>query len=192
MESAGRLLLRHFGEEQQAIERFACHPSDTVRGWAAYMVGGLPNVSLARRLQQIRPLADDPHFGVREWAWLALRTHIAGDIEASIARLERWTGSRSENLRRYAVESTRPRGVWCTHVTELKDSPEIGLPILEPAESRSVEVRSGLGGELAQRRIEVPAGLGAGTLFAVGSRVTVRSDRADLPPGTAVASQVKG
>jgi len=132
MESAGQLLLRHIGDGQTAIDRFARHPSDTVRGWAAYMVGGLSNVSLARRLQQIRPLADDSHFGVREWAWLAMRTHIADDIEASIARLERWTGSRSENLRRYAVESTRPRGVWCTHVTELKDSPEIGLPILEP------------------------------------------------------------
>ncbi|MFG0333977.1 MAG: YpsA SLOG family protein, partial [Maioricimonas sp. JB049] len=135
MESAGQLLLRHVGVAPEVIERFREHPSDTVRGWAAYMIGCTPNVSLAWRLQQIRPLADDPHFGVREWAWLALRSHIASDIQASVARLQRWTRSRSGNLRRFAVEATRPRGVWCAHISQLKASPEIGLPLLEPLKS---------------------------------------------------------
>ncbi|QDU40030.1 Putative molybdenum carrier [Maioricimonas rarisocia] len=135
MEAAGQLLLRHVGMDRASIERFSGHPSDTVRGWAAYMVGGMPDLSLARRLQLVRPLADDPHFGVREWAWLALRSHIAEDVETSIARLQRWTNSRSGNLRRYAVESTRPRGVWCAHIGELKTSPEMAMPLLEPLKS---------------------------------------------------------
>ncbi|OQX06166.1 MAG: DNA alkylation repair protein [Desulfobulbaceae bacterium A2] len=130
MAAAAELLLAHLGEGGSG--RLTGHPADTARGWAAFMIGRLPDLSLAQRLALVRPLADDPHFGVREWAWLGLRPHIAADIRAAIALLSPWTAEASPNLRRFAVESTRPRGVWATHIAVLKQEPALGLPLLEP------------------------------------------------------------
>lgn len=109
----------------------ASHPCDTVRGWACYAIGQNPD-PLPALIHAIRPLADDPHFGVREWAWLALRPRIVADIHQSIDLLAPWTESPSVNLRRFASEATRPRGVWCSHCAALRADPAPGLKILEP------------------------------------------------------------
>lgn len=130
MAAAGAALHEHFGP--RGLKLFEKHPSDTVRGWAAYAIGADPKPALEARLKRIRALADDPHSGVREWAWIALRPHIARDPERAIALLIPWTRERSANLRRYASEITRPRGVWCGHIEALKRNPAPGLPILEP------------------------------------------------------------
>ena len=110
MKTAGELLLTTYGEA--AIERFSVHHSDTVRGWATYALAAIPNLTLAERLRLIRPLANDPHFGVREWAWLAMRPHVAAQMEEAIPLLVEWHKEEAANLRRFAVEITRPRGVW--------------------------------------------------------------------------------
>ena len=130
MRSGGRLMLEHLGVA--GLDRARRHPSDTVRGWACYALALVPRRSMGRRLRDVRPLADDPHFGVREWAWLAMRPHLAADIDAAIELLVPWTNSRRANVRRFASEATRPRGVWCAHLRELRDEPWRALPILEP------------------------------------------------------------
>ncbi|MCT9813122.1 DNA alkylation repair protein [Acidovorax sp. Be4] len=108
------------------------HASDTVRGWACFMVGNQPDLTLAERLAAIRPLADDAHFGVREWAWMAVRPHLARELDAAVVQLTAWTENPSERLRRFACEALRPRGVWCAHIAAFKQQPEAGLPILSP------------------------------------------------------------
>jgi len=130
MALAGRLLYERFG--QAGVGRLVAHGSDTVRGWACYLIAALPDLTLEQRLEHIRPLADDAHFGVREWAWIALRPALAAELEHAIALLQPWTGERSEALRRYASEALRPRGVWCAHISALKAKPGTGLPLLEP------------------------------------------------------------
>lgn len=130
MKTAGVLLVERLGPG--SIPRFAAHPSDVVRGWACYMVAAHEGRTLRQRLAAVRPLADDRNSGVREWAWIALRPSIAAELDAAIVLLEPWTAHASANLRRYATEITRPRGVWCSHIGELKQSPAKALPLLEP------------------------------------------------------------
>ena len=130
MALSAALLLNEIGAS--GAMRLGTHSSDTVRGWAAYMLGGVPDVPLAERLAQVRPLADDPHFGVRGWAWLAVRPHVAGEIQLAINLLVAWTTAASDNVRRFASDVTRPRGVWCSHISTLKRTPAIALSLLEP------------------------------------------------------------
>ena len=130
LDHAAAIAAEHLGD--RAIEVLAAHRSDVCRGIAGYAVGRMPRLSLKQRLSLIRPLADDPHSGVREWAWLGMRGSVATDVPTAIKQLEPWTQERSPNLRRFASEVTRPRGVWCTHIQLLKDDPSMALPLLEP------------------------------------------------------------
>lgn len=134
------LLRERLGDD--ALAAWQHHPSDTVRGWVAFGIGKHPALPLTAKLEALRPFADDDHFGVREWAWLAVRDHIAAEIQAAIAWLQAWTASDSANLRRFAIESTRPRGVWAKHIPELKQTPDWGRPLLDAVmtdESRYVQ-----------------------------------------------------
>jgi len=130
MALAGKLVHENLGAA--GFDCLRTHSSDTVRGWACYLLAALPDLSLKERLQQIQPLADDAHFGVREWAWIALRPIMAADLSTALALLQPWTGETSERIRRFASESLRPRGVWCNHIAALKTNPALGLTLLEP------------------------------------------------------------
>ncbi|RLS58673.1 MAG: DNA alkylation repair protein [Planctomycetota bacterium] len=133
MKVAGQILAERFG--LQGLKPFCQHPSDTVRGWAAFALAALPEQTLTQRLARIRPLADDPHFGVREWAWMAVRPAIAASLDEALDRLQPWVHESSDNIRRFASEVTRPRGVWCAHIAELKMAPQRGAALLEPLRS---------------------------------------------------------
>ncbi|QKH38468.1 HEAT repeat domain-containing protein [Achromobacter pestifer] len=130
MAAAAHLLQEGLGRD--AFQQLRNHRSDTVRGWACFMVGAMPDLTLTQRLALIRPLADDAHFGVREWAWLALRPQLAAELDKALDLLRPWTADSSERVRRYACESLRPRGVWCAHIAALKAEPGRALPLLEP------------------------------------------------------------
>ena len=135
MTRIGEVLLDELGET--GIAQCGSHGADTVRGWACFMVGARPELDLREHLAAIRPLADDVHFGVREWAWMAVRPHLVQQLEASITHLAQWTTESSECLRRFASEALRPRGVWCTHIAALKREPGQALPILSPLRADS-------------------------------------------------------
>ena len=109
----------------------ATHPSDVARCWAAQwiMFTALP---LPHKLESVRRFAADPHFGVREIAWMAVRDEVIGDVDHAVRLLGPWVTHGDANIRRFASELTRPRGVWCAQIETLKAEPWRGLPLLEP------------------------------------------------------------
>ena len=117
------------------FESLATHTSDMVRAWAAYSVTADPDVPLDRRLQIARRFAADRSHAVRECAWDSYRQHLVNDLELGIDLLRPWVVDEDPNIRRCAVESTRPMGVWTVHIPALKCDPALGLPLLEPVRS---------------------------------------------------------
>jgi 3-methyladenine DNA glycosylase AlkC len=125
MAQAGALLREH-------SLALADHPSDTVRGWAAFAVGQDMALDPVVRLKAIRPFAADPHFGVREWAWMAVRAIIVAEPLLAVAQLVAWVSDADPNIRRFASEATRPRGVWAASIPLLRKQPNLALPLLAP------------------------------------------------------------
>jgi len=109
----------------------ATHASDVARCWAAQWTA-FSSLSLPDKLGSTWRFAADPHFGVRELAWMAVRDEIAGDVEQAVRLLRAWSTHPDPNIRRFASEATRPRGVWCAQIDLLKREPWRGLPLLEP------------------------------------------------------------
>lgn len=109
----------------------ATHPSDVARCWAAQWIA-FGKLSLPEKLQAAWRFAADGHFGVREMAWMAVRDEVVGDADAAVRLLAPWATHPDPNIRRFASEATRPRGVWCPQVETLKAQPWRGLPLLDP------------------------------------------------------------
>lgn len=140
MASIGAALAEHLAAAE--VERLAGHPSDTVRGWVCFLHAARATEGPAALLADLRRSADDEHFAVREWAWMAARPTLVGDLGSSIDLLAGWTDDPSERVRRFASEALRPRGVWAVHIPALTRQPERGEPILHPLRadaSRSVQ-----------------------------------------------------
>ncbi|MET3497391.1 DNA alkylation repair protein [Variovorax boronicumulans] len=118
-------------ERDAVAHRLATHPSDVARCWAAQWItlSGLP---LPLQLEAVRRFAADPHFGVREIAWMAVRDPVIASLDEALALLQPWVVDADPNIRRFACELTRPRGVWCAQIEALKAEPWRALPLIEP------------------------------------------------------------
>lgn len=133
----GLLAQTRIANDEKWLHSLQHHGSDVARGWACYVIGRDNRLEIAEKLNQLKPLAADAHFGVREIAWLALRPSIIDSLDEAIEILETWALDSDSNVRRFASESTRPRGVWCAHIEALKSAPQKALAILEPLKSDS-------------------------------------------------------
>ncbi len=122
-------------KDEELLPLLQQHTSDGVRCWACYFISSNPKLNLAQKLKSIYALANDSHFGVREIAWMATRPAIVADLKTGLTLLEKWSADKAENIRRFASECTRPRGVWCQHIDALKENPQLALAILEPLKS---------------------------------------------------------
>ena len=116
----------------------ASHRSDLVRQWACYALGSVrlgrrPNERLAAML----PYADDPNMSVRETAWMAFRPYLAQDLGGLLDALVALAHDARPNVRRFAVEVSRPRSVWGAHISSLKRHPEQADGLLQPVRGDS-------------------------------------------------------
>lgn len=133
-------------KDAQLLPFLSTHVADSVRCWACYMIGLDSELDIRQKLNAIQPFAADPHFGVREIAWMAVRHEVSLHLNESITILSKWTSHTDENIRRFAAEVTRPCGVWCKHIDQLKENPAIALPILEPLKAdTAVYVQNSVG-----------------------------------------------
>jgi 3-methyladenine DNA glycosylase AlkC len=129
---AGNAIARVVGPSAPEFRSLAAHTSDIVRQWACYAVNSAAlNQGLETRLTNTLPFAADRNMSVREAAWMAFRPHLHVHLTAGLGLLEPISRANDPNLRRFAVEVTRPRSVWGAHIDELKRSPELALPLLE-------------------------------------------------------------
>jgi 3-methyladenine DNA glycosylase AlkC len=119
------------------FDGLAGHSSDMVRAWAAFMHTADASLTLEARLEAARRFAADRNGSVRECAWASFRSYLANDLSRGLKLLEPWVEDSDPNIRRCAVEGTRPRGVWTAHIETLKRNPQPGLAILEPVRSDS-------------------------------------------------------
>ncbi|MDO5046227.1 hypothetical protein [Campylobacter sp.] len=126
------------GEDgREILNAVSAHRSDMVRCWAAYMTACDESLDISATLNAIRVFAADSHFGVREIAWLWVRGKIISNLDESVKILSKFALDEDANIRRFASEATRPRGVWCEHINTLKAEPWRALAILEPLKSDS-------------------------------------------------------
>lgn len=131
---AGSLLfekLKSTTNFQLIIKNLSTHNADSIRCYAPYLTSLNSSLNIEAKLNQVKALVADHHFGVREVVWMALRPEIDKNLKESIKILSSWAEDENENIRRFTTESTRPRGVWCKHIDTLKESPELALTILE-------------------------------------------------------------
>lgn len=139
MKITGKVLANRFSEINKLDEvssYLSKHISDIARGWACFILPQqVPFLTLQDLLKHIQPFAKDKHFGVREWAWMAVREKLELDLTLSIELLSTWSIDPNPFIRRFAIECLRPRGVWCKHIALLKTQPEIALSLIEPVKN---------------------------------------------------------
>lgn len=115
--------------EEKILKDLKAHTSDVARCWSCYALAKKKR-TLKSALTAVKPFAKDSHFGVREVAWMAVRDEICEQPKESIELLNSWAKDKDANVRRFASEATRPRGVWAKHIKEFKEDPTPATPLL--------------------------------------------------------------
>jgi 3-methyladenine DNA glycosylase AlkC len=145
MRGMGEILhtaLRPHPRRDEIHEALATHRSDMVRAWAAYVVAADRALALPDRLRAMRRFACDRAGTVRDATVDALRPFVVADLEQGLRIMVPWVLDLDPDVRRCAIETTRPRGVWQRHVEPLKRDPALASALLEPVRSdpsRSVQ-----------------------------------------------------
>jgi 3-methyladenine DNA glycosylase AlkC len=143
----GRAIAAGAGAASAEFRLLATHNSDLVRQWACYAVNdSLLGLSVSERLDATLPFAADRNMSVRETAWMAFRPHLATEFETVLPMLTDLAADSDENIRRFAVEVTRPRSVWGAHLAALKREPGLAVELLEQVKadsSRYVKLATG-------------------------------------------------
>ncbi len=121
-------------EDTDILHYLSSHVSDVPRCWATYWAG-IKEPEITQKIETLKPYCADTHFGVREVAIFAAKESIIDNLDPAIDILSKWIKNPDENIRRYAVEVTRPIGVWTKKIDALKENPEKGISILEPLKS---------------------------------------------------------
>ncbi len=106
------------------------HHADMLRCWACIYIGEQKQ-DIALQLDAIFTLATDQHFGVREISWVAIRDQLMEEFTKALPILKTWVKSENAYLRRFAIESIRPKGVWCKQFKLMQQQPELALPLLD-------------------------------------------------------------
>ncbi|MDT7769877.1 MAG: hypothetical protein QOI30_2887 [Mycobacterium sp.] len=99
LRAGGQALFEAFGAEAPEVAH--SKTSDTVRGWGAFSVPLVCGDELNAAIDLLVPFADDHHFAVREWAWLALRPYVVANPLLALEALEPLWSSPSDRLRRF-------------------------------------------------------------------------------------------
>jgi len=118
-------------ERMRVYTALAAHPSDILRSWAAYMDAANDALTFTQRIRNAKAFAADHHMGVREFAWMAVRLPVGEELAEHLDRLVPLGRNKDVNVRRFAIELTRPCGVWCKHLQTLKQHPEPAVELLE-------------------------------------------------------------
>ncbi len=119
-------------DESALFHHLATHRSDIVRIWACLALRHDPRPTVAERLEGTRPFAADRNMSVREFAIDVFRPLLLADLRPTLDLLLPWVHDPDPNIRRCAIEGSRPRGVWAAHILALKQDPAEALPLLEP------------------------------------------------------------
>jgi 3-methyladenine DNA glycosylase AlkC len=61
---------------------------------------------------------------------MAVRAIVVAEPKLAIKTLKPWATDGDANVRRFASEATRPRGVWAASIPLLRQEPALALPIL--------------------------------------------------------------
>lgn len=125
------LEIKYEYQDENLIDIMKNYKADIVRSWCCYVIGLDKDLGIKRVFEDIKTLACDENFNVREVSWMAVRHYLNSDLDDVVEILKTMSMSQDEYVRRFVCELTRPRGVWTSHIPVLKKNPERCIDILE-------------------------------------------------------------